>query len=389
MFFSLLGKECKMWLKSLLFYVYIVILLLFYITQFDGSVIKKPIEGQKDYGTFQTTEPDKIMEETIANLVMEYQQKCFATYPVSFYKGVYPDEKTLDKIGGIIAEFTEQQGEEEGNNGKIRMKEGVSFSEFSKKMGQVAKMIGPGSNYREEKLTRVEIPMDYEQAKKEYEDTCRIDHITGSYARLFCDYIGIVLGILPVFFAVSRVWKDKKSEAVQVLYTKSAGSFPVVWARYLAMVMVLFIPVLLLSLLPLSQAVYVASVNHVAPVYTDFVKYSLLWLLPIVLFVTALIHFLAEMTGNMFPVLPGMVLWYVSIFAGSSDLQYVGKNLIPRFNTLGNTRLFQTFLPELYKNRLCYTLAAILLVVLTTVVYEKKRGGRMSYAGKISKHRKG
>lgn len=391
MFLSLLGKECKIWLKSLLFYAYIVILMLFYITQFDNDVIIKPVQGQKDYGTYYTSDPDRIMEVTLGNLIMEYNQKCFSTYPVGFYKAVYPDEKTLNKIGKIITDLTGQAEDEDGwfQDNQVQIKNGLSFSEFLKKMEQVSGLIGPGSSYSKEKLEKVEISMNYQQAQQEYKEICTVDHITGSYARLFCDYIGIILGILPIFFAVSRVLKDKRSHTEQVLYTKAAGSFSIVWARYLAMVIILFVPVLILSVLPLSQALFVASVNHVSPDYLAFVKYSLLWLLPIILFVTALVYFLGELTGTLLPILAGMILWFLCIFAGSSNLTFVGKNLIPRFNTLGSPGLFQSLLPQLYCNRLCYTFAAVLIVGLTVVIYEKKRGGRLSYYGKIFKNRKG
>lgn len=390
MFLSLLGKECKMWLKSLLFYAYVVILFLFYITQFGDSVIVKPSQGQEDYGTCYTSDPDIIMEETLENLIMEYNQKCFGTYPVGFYKAVYPDQKTLGQIETIITDLTGQKEDKDGwfQDGQVQMKDGLTFSEFSEKMKQVSSLIGPGSNYSEVQLQKVKVPMNYQQAEQEYKEICTVDHITGSYARLFCDYIGIILGILPIFFAVSRVWKDKRSHTAQVLYTKAARSFSVVLARYLAMVIVLFVPVLILSVLPLSQALYVASVNSVSPDYLAFVKYSLLWLLPIILFVTALIYFLSELTDNMLPILVGTIMWFICIFASSSNLTFVGKNLIPRFNTLGSARLFQTLVPQLYCNRLCYTLAAVLIVGLTVVIYEKKRGGRMFYNGKISENRK-
>lgn len=73
--------------------------------------------------------------------------------------------------------------------------------------------------------------------------------MTGAYARLFCDYVGI----LPAFFGVARVIRDKRSKSSQVMYTKPASSAVMIVARYLAMVIVLFIPVLILFCFALSQ----------------------------------------------------------------------------------------------------------------------------------------
>lgn len=375
MFFSLLGKECKMWLKSILFYAYAIVLMLFYITQMDSEIISRPSPADEGYKTCYTTDENIIMEHTLANLITEYASGSFSTYPVGFYKNVIPDQETMQKIGTVISNVTGLPEEQWRTGEEISVKTGISFAAFKEQMGKAASLIGPGSRYTEESLHYTETEMTYEQAKAEYEAVCSADHVTGAYARLFCDYAGLILGILPAFFGAARVLRDKRSRATQVLYTKAASSVKVIAARYLAIVTVLFVPVLLLSCVALSQGIYVASAIQVTPDYLAFVKYSLAWLLPTVLFVTAMSYAIAEATESILTVLLCLAIWFSAIFMGNSTLTYAGWNMMPRFNLLGSTRVFESILPQLVKNRILYSGAAILLVICITVLFAWKRKG--------------
>jgi len=380
MFCSLLGKECKMWMKNILFYAYVIVLVMFYITQMDPTVIVEPFPDRDDYGMCYTTDETVIMERTLETLIMEYAQGKFSTYPVGFYKGVIPDEPAMQRIGAIISDLTGLQEKQWLNEAPVSVRKDLEFSEFKVQMAEVADLIGPGSSYTEEKLRQAEIPMTYEQAHREYEDVCRKDHVTGAYARLFCDYIGIILGILPAFFGVARVLRDKRSKAVQVIYTKAVSSATEISARYLAMALVMFVPVLLLSCFAMSQAVYNASAIGVAPDYLAYVKYSVVWLLPTILFVTALSYMIAELTENVLSVLLCCAIWFLAVFLNSSgSLTHAGWNLIPRFNALGSTELFFTMLPQLVKNRLFYSVVSLLLVAVIVFLHERKRKGGIRY----------
>ncbi len=170
----------------------------------------------------------------------------------------------------------------------------------------------------------------------------------------------------------------------QVLYTKSAPSAAVTAARYLAMVIVMFVPVLIVSCFAASQYIYMAQALGVAPDYLAFAKYSVLWLLPTILFVTAVSYLITELTESVLSVLVCCVLWFCTVFMGSGlGLRFVGLSMIPRFNTAGATEQFLAMLPELIRNRLAYSAAAVLLVIVTGLIYEKKRRGGMGSGRKI------
>ena len=145
----------------------------------------------------------------------------------------------MDWISEIITNLTGAEEEQWMEQSDISVKKDLSFLEFKKEMKKVAGFVGKGSHYSEENLKLVRTEMTYRQAQEEYEDICEKDHITGAYARLFCDYTGIVPGILPAFFGIARVLRDKKNHVLQVLYTKPVAAVKMLAARYLAMVILL------------------------------------------------------------------------------------------------------------------------------------------------------
>lgn len=72
-------------------------------------------------------------------------------------------------------------------------------------MGKVSRILGPGSSYTKDRIKdNGMVEKTYEDALAEYEDLMEKDGFTGGYARMFCDYMGIILGILPVFVTATR-----------------------------------------------------------------------------------------------------------------------------------------------------------------------------------------
>lgn len=416
MFGSLLKKECALWLKSIIFYAYVILLFLFYVSQMGSEfVLYKPQPGETNYGIAYSDDETVIMNGTLKDLVQEFARDgSFTTYPVGFYKEVTLSEEEKDEIAACISKLSGMSRAEweaaydaymEGcsvsldENGRyvntekvpwgIFMDSSVTYEQFEKIMERVAEIIGPGSDYEKEELKGHGIvDKTYEQALSDYEDVLYKDQVTGAYARLFSDYLGIVLGILPAFFGVSRVIKDKRSQIKGVIYSKKAKTAAVVGARYLGMVIMMFVPVLLVSCLPLTQALYIAHGAGAVPDYFAFVKYAFGWLLPTILFVTALAYLITELTESLLGILICAAVWFNALF-GSTSLMNAGWNLIPRFNAVGKYNMFEEMLPQLVKNRILYTLGALLLTAITIFVYDLKRKGVLGKYGKISENIKG
>ena len=90
MLISLIKKECSMWMKSIVFYAYVIILIVFYVSQLEGGeLIRKPEPGGDDYGYIYSDDENIIMNGTLKDLVCDFEsERDFATYPVGFYKSV-------------------------------------------------------------------------------------------------------------------------------------------------------------------------------------------------------------------------------------------------------------------------------------------------------------
>lgn len=293
MFLTLFRKECVQYLKSITYYIFVSCVVLDFLTQMGTfETVDKPEPGQEDYGYTRTENKDVIMEEALAGLIDEYERGEYTTYPIGFYKKVVLDEdeqkqveecilqitglsageleKALDDRNAEVQAIIDQYGEDgipvmenEFPDVGLTVKEGYSYDEFLKEMKAVDELLGGGSDYSEENLRYAEEPKTYEQALEEYDSFIKEDKVTSAYARLFCDYMGIMLAILPIFLAVTRALKDRKAQTEQVIYMRRVSSFTVVASRYAAAAFMVVIPVLLLSCYTLTQTVYYAQSIHV------------------------------------------------------------------------------------------------------------------------------
>ncbi len=267
----------------------------------------------------------------------------------------------------------------------------MPYEHFTELMDEADKILGGGSNYgKEYREKNAQVPMTYEDAVKEYDALIEEDRLTGGYARLFCDYMVIFLGILPVFLAVTRGLRDRRSMMQELIYTRKCSSLTVIVSRYLAMLVMLTLPVLILSLNPLLKCMSYAGKAGIAADTLAFVKYTFGWLFPTIMIVSALGMFLSELTDTAAAVLVQGAWWFIAVFGGVDRLSggMYGWNPMPRHNTELNWQGFHDGFAQLAANRLLYTAAALLLVLLTVLIYSQKRKGRLHIRGKILANRK-
>lgn len=407
MFGQLFIKECRQTARSLIYWLIILVLVFDYSSQLGSAEMEtEPEKGQEDYGYKASDDENIIMETTLGALVEEYGGDRYITYPIGFYKRVTLNEKEEQRMGEIVRETTgissrdeaesflrewyESQREAAGETQMmytmppvVKPVPGLSYGRFCELMDEADRILGGGSNYGEGSRGGRE-PKTYEDALKEYQELTEKDRLTGGYARLFCDYMGIMLGILPVFLAVARGLRDRRSGMQELIYSRKGSSAAIIFGRYAAMLAMLLIPVLLLSLPLLAQCLRYASSAGITADPWAFVKYTFGWLMPTVMAVTAVGMFFTELTDTALGVLVQGVWWFVSVFTGADTLHggMYGWNLIPRHNTVMNYAGYQEGFEQLAANRLMYVLLALVLAVLTTYIYSLKRKGRYRLAWK-------
>ncbi len=410
MFGQLFIKECRQTVRSLIYWVIVLILIFDFTSQLGGMEIeKKPEPGQAEYGSKPSHDPELIMRTVLGELTEEYYRESYTTYPIGFYKKVTLNEEEDKRIGGILKEaagidgrdaagriiqdwYGKQQETEMKEPLKVEPAEGLTYEHFGELMDEADEILGGGSDYgKEYRENSARVDMTYEDAAEEYHMLTEKDHLSGGYARLFSDYMVIFLGILPVFLAVTRGLRDRRAMMQELIYTRRCSSFTVVASRYLSMIVMLVIPVLIISLVPLSKCIVYARTAGISIDMLAFVKYTFGWLVPTIMAVTAVGMFLTELTDTAVAVLVQGAWWFITVFGGVGRISggMYGWSLAPRHNTEMNWQGFHDGFGQLAANRMLYTAAALLLALLSVLVYSQKRKGRFQIRGKILADREG
>ena len=414
MFLKLFAKECGQMLKSLIYYLFLAAVVFFYVSQVGSfTPYSEPLKGQEEsYGIKASSDKQQIMGATLALLAGEYEANSYTAYPVGFYKNVVLTKEKQEKIHQILMDCT---GLEEGYTDAIRESseeapqtedgsyiqiaginppllppaEDLSYDRFLRHMTKADKIIGGGTSYAADNVkNNAKTYATYEDAKKIYDASLYTDRISRGKARLFCDYMGIVLGLLPVFLAVTRTLRDKRSMAQEVIYARRASSVTIIAARYFSAMFLTIMPLFLLSLTPMLQCIYYGHQLGVSVDVLAFGKYILGWLLPETAFVLACGFFLSESVGGPAAILVQVVLWMVSISTGGTKLVgTVGWNLIPRFNNDQATDVWLFVFGQMVRNRLLYAGLALLFMAGTVFIYHMKRKGVLGGRGKNFIHR--
>ena len=398
-----------------------------YSTVPGGAILAEPDPETGSYGTKSEENPEKIMCGGTDKLIIEYLNNSYATYPVSYYKEVILDEEEQEKILEIIQEITGLNEEQISNlpddyfprvNGNIiHMESGaetemdiaadigeadvaaeakdytkhfisqVTYDRFKELMAEASDIIGPGSNYTRDNLLLYygQVEMDYEEAVDEYHTTIYDDKVTIAFARLFCDYLSRTLGLYPVFLAVAMWMRDRRCRMQELINVKAIGTAKLIIVRYLALLAAVLIPVFLLSLESLVPLVEFSVETGIEIDLFAFAKYILWWLLPTSMIVLALGMFLTILTRTPVAVIVQLVWWFMD----SSFTELSGDTglftLMIRHNLLNGSELIRQDLGIIWMNRGIMAGVAVLLVLLSIVIYEMKRGGKLEQKNKMPK----
>lgn len=413
---TLFLKECRKIAKSLVYYVYLAAFVLFITVQM-GDVdwvdqLSEPEPGQESYGRGYSSDERVVMQTGMETLLQELMANRFATYPFGFYKAVTLNEEELEELKRAVQQCTgmefEQMIEEsnaywteiyrmgtEGTGAEyseaevwhVPLREDLSYEEFEQVMAKVCEIVGTGSYYEKSRYERRGIvDLTYEDALANYRELCEEDKVSGAQMRLFSDYACIFLSFLPIFVGVSACLKDKRAKASELIRSRSVSGAALIGCRYLANVVMCFVPVLLCALLMQMPCVYAAGQAGIQADPLAFVKYSFLWLLPVIMVVLGAAFFLTEATETIVAI-PVLAAWaFGSVLSASTLRGDFGWKLVTRWNTFGSYGMYAKELGQLYRNKGMYTALAVILVLFTAAVYEKKRRkGGISY-GKLRKN---
>lgn len=229
--------------------------------------------------------------------------------------------------------------------------------------------------------------MTYEEALTQYRQLMEEDKITGGYARLYSDYVGLMLAILPVFAAVSLMQLDRRARMEQLVFSRRISSGRLIFSRYAALVSVMLLPVLVTAAMAQVKVMNLypgASVDLFA-----FARYSMISLLPSLMMAAAVGVFVTELGSGLLAILLQGAWWFVCVFSGALT-GGIGKfSLVIRHNSLYGLDIFREEYGDFMFNRIFFTVLAIFLTALTAIIFEEKRRGRNFGIRIMGKNRKG
>ena len=439
-------KECKKITASIIFYLFIAILIFSWFQNFRGvtqteinwangiepadigferPLLSKPSEKDDYFGSKVSEDnPEAIMTGVTRALLSEYEANSYATYPLGYYKAITLSGDEQKQVLGILCEITGLTEEELKNlpddyfpavtgtiisfdamnvdkDGNLNMEMGsgadtksednkyahfvsqVTYEHFKELMRKMEAIIGEkGSQYSPEMMITYfgMSEMTYEEALEEYNQTINQDKVTDGFARLFCDYMGLALGLYPVFLVVIIWMKDRMSNATELIYSRNISSTKLVLSRYLAGITMVLIPVLLLSLESLVPLISFGAKNGIQIDCFAYIKYIVWWLLPEVMVVCAIGMFFTLLTDSPIAIVLQFLWWMVD--KGATGLSGDTKltTLMIRHNTLRGYETIQEDLQIIWMNRLLMAGIGILFVVLSIWVLTSKRKGKINAA---------
>lgn len=435
-------KECRRIASSLIYYLFIAILIFNWFQNFHGitqteidmangissnnfgfnrPLLKEPTKADNYFGS-KTSEddPDRIMMGVTRMLLMEYKNNRYATYPVGYYKAITLSSEEQSRVLEILCEITGLTEEqlnhlpkgyfpavtgtiistdnlEMDENGNIvvpsetttnptndktkKFISQVTYEHFKELMHEMETIIGErGSNYSEEMMiTYFGISeMTYEEAYAQYQQTIQEDKVTNGFARLFCDYIGLVLGLYPIFLIVIICLKDQSDNTAELIYSRKISSIQLVVCRYLASITMILIPILFLSFESLLPLISFGLEHRIAIDCFGYIKYILWWLLPTTMIVCAFGTFFTLLTDSPIAIILQFLWWNIDkgITSLSGDTQLM--TLMIRHNTLNGYELIQKDMNVICINRFIMAGISILLIALSVWILEQKRKGNLN-----------
>ncbi|MDE6785108.1 MAG: ABC transporter permease, partial [Ruminococcus sp.] len=253
----------------------------------------------------------------------------------------------------------------------------MTYEHFRELMHKADKIIGGGSDYSDDYIVDnfSRVPKTYEDALADYNAIIEKDRITGAYARLFCDYMGIIVSILPVFAAAALANADKKSRIQQLIYTRNISSAKLVLTRFAVIVIMLAIPVILLSFAGTFSVMKLYP--HESVDFLAIPKMAVFWLLPNIMFSAAVGMALTELLSQLMAVFVQGVIWFSSVMVSVELTGGIGRfTFVCRHNSLYGRDIFMEDLSKFVFSRIFYTILAFAFMALTIFIYsEKRRGG--------------
>ncbi|QUL56923.1 hypothetical protein KDC22_10850 [Paenibacillus tritici] len=392
---ALIGKELRMTLRSLVFYLFIIASVFFYFTSYateetwgelsppaasvtpqNLGTAEHPYYGRKQPGN--TTELAQRMKREIGfdlnagttdkqRLGFSVKSKLTAEEKEALSKAVSeldrilltPDKYTMANVYSVAGEIDKQLG------GNSMYKVGLRDYGF------------PIESYEEAVKAQAVILSSY-NAK------VNAGELLPGAARYFSDYMSLPAGIFPVFLSAFLLLRDRSSRMSELTYSRRVSSWVYVGSKCIAQGIMLSLVYLILAVIGGWQTVDTLGLTgQTGEAIMIFLGYTAWWLLP-----TLWVSVAFGMFGSMLfrrgivPIALQIVWWFLSVLPlmGSYGL----NRLFIRFNSPDDYQLYRGWADEIALNRSFYLVLTVLLVIGAAGLWERNRS-RLDSAGTLNR----
>lgn len=396
---GLIGKEIRMILRSLVFYVFILVACFFYFTEYAAdqtwSELKAPVvTAPQNMGTEEHPYYGWKLPENTSELAMQMNREISWDLDAGSTTKVrigFPMESKLDKQEK--AALTEAASKLDNI---LKEPEKYTMDNVYQIAEDLNKQLGGNSMYKRGMEDFGFAIENYEEAVKaqeqelvRYNEKLEAGELLPGAARYMNDYLSLSAGIFPVFLSAFLLLRDRSSRMSELIYSRRVSSWAYVGAKFIAHGLMLSLVYLALAVAGGWQTVNALGLKgQTAEAVLIFLGYTAWWLLPTV---WASVAF--GMFGSMLfrrgiaPIALQIIWWFVSVLPlmGSYGLY----KLIIRFNSPNDYDLYKAWADEIAMNRSFYILLAVLLTAGAALLWERNRSRADSGWGRGKKTSKG
>lgn len=368
-FLNLILKEFKQQLKSIAFYIFIAIALVFYFSQYNGSVnrLVPPKQNSVYSVTKAKTEDEKVVigYKTLNALLLD--EYTYRYIPIS--KKVKLNDETLNEVKTFLDEISSNKDVLSIKRSDIN----IDYDTMINFMDSLDEELG-GNTTLGEKYRSFFREMTYEEACEEYEKLSNRSDITDGYGRLLSDYLGIVAAMFSVFVCVSSADRDKRDGVEDLVYSSNVNSVAYVLAKAIGVIISIMSVILFIGL---AECIVFLneSIKYNIPVnILPLLKYLIIWVGPTVMFVVSLCMLIMMLIQNSIIsiiIQVGMAFWC------ENSTQLIGdyglSKFIIRFNSIGDIDIYNSCYKYIMYNRAFYFCISLIIIALSAVIWNIRR----------------
>lgn len=368
MLWKLTRREMRRQLAGKTFWVFCVVLILFYSTQYypegsSGAIM--PSQDDQFHGW--TTEVSEIDEIVYNYRILEAEVRDGSTTRFGKLSRIVAiDDKTGEKIKMFLHEIA-PNGLTENPEADVA----VDYSRYEDIMRDVDSMLGGNTRYGDTLRTGGR-ELTYEEAMLKFEKLGEEDQFTRASARLFGDYMGITAAIYPAFLATITLIITNKELRADTVNKAQASTAEFFGSKFLAStILVLAVYLLFATHATIDFLVFALKGSFSIDVFA-FYRVVIGWVFPTVLYTISLCMMTVVLTTK--PIL-GVIapMVHTSLTIRSFIGEYgIDKSFI-RFNTLGSAAIYESAKTAIMINRISYAVISLALLVLTQYIFQKRR----------------